>query len=132
MALTECDAVVCDPVVSNDELVCDRAVSLALQGRLDRQGSDWLRQQIQHLANSPGKLWVLDMSQVEFIDSAGLVALVEVLQIATSAQARLVLCGLNPKAKLILDITQLDRVFPIVENLAAVNTLHAFRVPALA
>lgn len=108
------------------------SVALTLQGRLDRHGSDWLRQEIQTLAAGPSRLWVLDMAQVEFIDSAGLVALVDALQVATDADAKLVLCGLNPKAKLILDITQLDRVFPIVENLDAVKQLHGARIPVAA
>jgi anti-sigma B factor antagonist len=107
-------------------------VALTLQGRLDRHGSDWLQQQIQTLAEGPTRLWVLDMAQVEFIDSAGLVALVDALQVATDAKAQLVLCGLNPKAKLILDITQLDRVFPIVDNLDAVKYLQGAKIPAAA
>jgi anti-sigma B factor antagonist len=106
-------------------------VSLVLQGRLDQQGSDWLRQQVQSLIGQ-GNLWVFDMTQVDFIDSAGLVGLVEALQVATDAQVRLVLCGLNPKTRLILDITQLDRVFPIVDSLEAAHHLTAARIPALA
>jgi anti-sigma B factor antagonist len=95
----------------------EAAVSLTLTGRLDRQGSQWLQQQIQLLSSSDQKLWVLDMTAVDFIDSAGLVALVSALQMADQAAARLVLCGLKPNTKLILDITQLDRVFSVAESL---------------
>jgi anti-sigma B factor antagonist len=108
------------------------AASIALRGRLDRSGSARLRLEIQHLATSSEKLWVLDMSAVEFIDSAGLVALVESLQVAANAQAKLVLCGLNPKARLILDITQLDRVFPIVDRIEELESFPAARIPVLA
>jgi anti-sigma B factor antagonist len=64
----------------------------------------------------------LDMTQVEFIDSAGLVALVATLQAAATAEVEVCLCGLNAQARLILDITQLDQVFQVVDS---IETLFA-------
>ena len=91
-------------------------VLLQPQGRLDSHGGSWLQQQLESIAPRCYKLWVIDLSEVEFIDSSGLIALVAGLKIATQAGARLVLCGLHPSAKLIFDITQLDLVFTIFET----------------
>ncbi len=85
-------------------------------GHLDSRGANWLQQQLESIAPRCYKLWVIDLSSVEFIDSSGLIALVSGLKVATEAGARLILCGLPPSAKLIFDITQLDRVFTIFED----------------
>lgn len=103
-------------------------IVLQPQGRLDSHGGSWLQQQLvaisaecdfEGTAPRRYKLWVIDLSCVEFIDSSGLVALVTGLKVAAQANARLILCGLRPSAQLIFDITQLDRVFTIFDTYEA-------------
>jgi anti-sigma B factor antagonist len=65
----------------------------------------------------PGLL--LDMSQVESLDSAGLMALVSTLTLAQKFDQRLGLCNLSPSVRIIFELTQLDRVFEIFENHSA-------------
>lgn len=89
---------------------------LQLEGCLDSQGGKWLQQQLDSIAPRRYKLWVIDLSGVEFIDSFGLASLIAGLNTATQSDARFVLCGLRPSAKLIFEITQLDRVFTIFET----------------
>ncbi|MGV0027624.1 STAS domain-containing protein [Phormidesmis priestleyi] len=111
------------------------------QGRLDSRGGSHLRQQLETVASqfSKGvsaprcrKLWVVDMSCIEFIDSFGLASLVAGLNVATQVGARLVLCGLRPSAQLVFEITQLDRAFTIFESYdALLASLEVSTLPAL-
>ena len=94
-------------------------IRLQPQGRLDRQGGEWLQQQLATIAPRRYKIWVVDLSDIEFIDSAGLFALIKGLELAGKSNARLALCSLRPSAQLIFEITQLDRVFDIFESHAA-------------
>lgn len=91
-------------------------ILLQPQGCLDAAGGAWLKQQLAMIAPRRYEHWLIDMSGVEFIDSAGLVALATALKTATQMGANLVLMGLRPSARLIFEITQLDRVFNIFES----------------
>jgi anti-sigma B factor antagonist len=111
------------------------AMIIQLHGRLDVQGGAVLQQRIADIAPIGNPLWVLDMGNVDFIDSAGLVALIEAFQTAAQAGSRLVLCSVRPPARLILDITQLDQVFTIFnsyeEFLLTLSKSVELREPAL-
>jgi anti-anti-sigma factor len=58
------------------------------------------------------------MSNVDFVDSAGLVALIAGLKAANRHGCRLAICSLRPPIRLIFEITQLDRAFEIFDSLA--------------
>jgi anti-anti-sigma factor len=103
-----------------DAAIGDAPVALKLVGRLDGAGADWLTHQVARLKAGNASHWILDMTQVEFIDSAGLVALVATLRAAVTAQVEICLCGLNAQARLILDITQLDQVFQVVDSIETI------------
>jgi len=95
-------------------------IILQPQGRLDMAGSEALQQQWATLAPRRYKVWIIDMSRIEFIDSSGLVALVAGLNMAAESGTKLLLCGLRPPARLIFEITQLDQAFTIFENYDAI------------
>ncbi len=97
-------------------------VTLQPQERLDWPGGQQLQEQVMASAVSPCQGWVIDMAQVEFVDSSGLIALIEVLRMAKSAGVKLAICHLRPSIRLIFDISKLDYVFPIFDTYeAAVN-----------
>lgn len=96
-------------------------IVLQPQGRLDVGGGEALKQQWATLAPRQYKVWIIDLSSIEFIDSSGLVALVTGLNAATEMGTKMVLCGLRPSARLIFEITQLDRAFAIFENYEAIS-----------
>ena len=58
---------------------------------------------------------LVDMSQVEALDSAGLMALVSTLTAAQQLDKQFSLFGVSPSVKIVLELTQLDRVFEIRE-----------------
>ncbi len=94
-------------------------IRLQPQSRLDREGGEWLQQQLKTIAPRRYNIWVIDLSDVEFIDSSGLFSLVTGLNLATDSGARLVLCSLRPSARIIFEITQLDQAFDIFESYEA-------------
>lgn len=97
-------------------------ILLQPQGRLDLQGGKVLETQMACLVPQPHDLWVLDLAQVDFMDSSGLVALVTGLKAARKSGCRLVLCNVQAPVRLILELTQLDSVFKIFESYEAVLT----------
>lgn len=62
---------------------------------------------------------VVDLSQVEALDSAGLMVLVSALRLAQRRGKCLSLCSVSTSIRIIFELTQLDRVFEIFESLAA-------------
>ncbi len=92
---------------------------------LDSHGSAVLQQQINATTSKAGDLWVIDMAQVEFINSAGILALISALTLARRANCRLLVSNLRPAIKLVFEITQLDQALEIIDGnitLAKMNT----------
>ncbi len=61
----------------------------------------------------------VDMSQVESLDSAGLMTLISTLNLAQRLNKRFNLCSLSAPTRIVFELTQLDRAFEIVEAVAA-------------
>lgn len=59
---------------------------------------------------------LVDMKQVDFLDSAGLMALVSTFRLAQALNRRFSLCSLPPAVKMVFELTQLDQVFDIFDN----------------
>lgn len=59
---------------------------------------------------------LVDLAEVKFIDSAGLMALVASLKQAKNLGRRFSICSVSPGIRMILELSQLDRVFEIFEN----------------
>ncbi|MBD2437993.1 STAS domain-containing protein [Nostoc sp. FACHB-110] len=83
------------------------------QGSIDLQGGTTLSEQMAEVAPRPEQLWVIDLAEVDFLDSSGLVPLVKTLTTARQNGCRLVLCNVKAPVRLILELTQLDSVFEI-------------------
>jgi anti-sigma B factor antagonist len=85
---------------------------LALDGRivLGAEG-DALREELQTLVHDGKKKIVLNMNNIEYIDSAGLGTLIAAHLNAKSQGASLKLCHLGSKLQEVLQITRLSTVF---------------------
>ncbi|MGF1522604.1 MAG: STAS domain-containing protein [Leptolyngbyaceae cyanobacterium] len=57
---------------------------------------------------------MVDMSQVESLDSAGLVSLVSALRLARNLSKRFCLCSVPPTIRIVFELTQLDQAFEFV------------------
>lgn len=87
--------------------------------RLDAHNSDLVKGKIRDVFESGAKDVVVDMSEVRFIDSSGLGAMVSGFKNAISHHGRLVLSGLQAQPRSMFDLTRLTRVFDIYENAEA-------------
>ncbi|NEN90144.1 MAG: STAS domain-containing protein [Okeania sp. SIO3H1] len=85
--------------------------------RLDLAGANAIKQEFVSLLEKKYNLWIIDMANVEFIDSSGLSALVIGLKKAREHGYSLAICNLNPTVRLVFEITQLDRVFQIFDTI---------------
>ena len=97
-------------------------IVLQPHGRLDSEGGKALEKHLVSLVPQPHDLCVIDPTQVDFMDSSGLVALVTGLKEARKSGCRLVLCNVQAPLRLIFELTRLDSVFEIFENYDAVLT----------
>lgn len=95
---------------------------------LDSQAGSLLQQQLAEILPDRHKLWVIDMGDVDFIDSSGICALVGGLNAARHRGCRLVICNLSATVRLIFEITQLDQLFEIFDNFEQITSAET---PAL-
>lgn len=91
-------------------------IQLHPPANLDSYGSAVLQQQISATTSKAGDIWVIDMAQVEFINSAGVLALISALTLARCANCRLLVSNLRPAIKLVFEITQLDQALEIIDS----------------
>ena len=92
---------------------------LPISGHLNAANADQLQEQLtEAIANSHHAHILVDMANVESLDSAGLMALVTALSLAQRLNRQLSLCAISPSVRIIFELTQLDRVFPIFANQA--------------
>jgi len=59
---------------------------------------------------------VIDLSNVTFIDSSGLSVIISLFKRLNALEGELILCGLGEQPKELLEITQLIRLFKVVET----------------
>ncbi len=64
---------------------------------------------------SAGKI-VMDMSNVSYVDSAGLGTMVALLKLTRSLNKELVLASMKQNVKRVFEMTRLDKVFKIVDT----------------
>lgn len=96
-----------------------RTVLTVLEERLDASNSAELRDAILRQLEPEGRQLVLDLSQVSFIDSSGLGALLSGFKTANLRSGTLVLAGLQPRVQSMFELTRLHRVFEIFPSTAA-------------
>ncbi|MBE9029367.1 STAS domain-containing protein [filamentous cyanobacterium LEGE 11480] len=89
------------------------------QGHVNAATASELETQIHQAVKSEATAVLVDMGQVESLDSAGLMALVSSLTLAQQLNKRLSLCSMPANVQIILEMTQLDQVFEILPSPAA-------------
>jgi anti-anti-sigma factor len=86
------------------------------QGSIDLDSGTILIEQMAEINPQHHQLWVIDLAEVDFMDSSGLVPLAKGFTLARQSGCRLVLCNVKAPVKLILELTQLDSVFEIFSS----------------
>jgi anti-sigma B factor antagonist len=94
----------------------DKAILYPI-GRMDVESSPIVRQTILDMVEKSIGTIVVDLSQVEFMDSSGLSALVSGMKALRRIDGRLNICNANAQIRTALRLTMLDRVLPVYDNL---------------
>ncbi|WP_321372111.1 STAS domain-containing protein [uncultured Desulfuromusa sp.] len=81
--------------------------------RMDAHNSGDLKEQMLQLFDEGKCNLVIDLSEVRFIDSSGLGALVSGFKNASAREGSLKLCCLQPQVRSMFELTRLHRVFEI-------------------
>lgn len=104
-----------DRILSSNEELGFRVVSVG--GEVDLSWSPQLRKAILD-ALATRKPVAVNLSQVSYIDSSGIAALVEGFQQARGKNQRFALVAISSAVRAVLELARLDRVFPIYPTLA--------------
>ncbi len=91
-------------------------VVISLQGQVDADTSPQLRDLLEEVASEGPQIVVVDLADVDFMDSSGLSALVTGFKGLSEEGAEFVLTRPRPQALKALKLTQLDHVFPILDS----------------
>ncbi len=86
---------------------------------------DFQQEMARAIAQNKKSNVLVNLEQVESLDSAGLMALVSSLRLAQSLGSQFSLCGVSPSIRIIFEVTQLDRVFEIFENPTAFEKAYS-------
>jgi anti-sigma B factor antagonist len=90
-----------------------RTILRLKEERLDAHNSGDLRDAILKLLEAGISHLIVDLSEVRFIDSSGLGALLSGYKNATLRSGSFVLAGLQPRVQSMFELTRLHRVFDI-------------------
>lgn len=98
-------------------VITSNVVTLSLTGEINAANANGVKQQLTKAVESlREEVLLVDMAEVEFLDSAGLMALVTTLRLAQNLDRRMSLCSISPSIMILFELTQLDRVFEIFKN----------------
>lgn len=97
-----------------------KITTIELFGSLTAVNAEEIRTQLlKELAKPATSMLLLDLSGVEFLDSAGLMTLVTAYRLANSLNKRLSFCSVPPAVRIVFELTQLDCTFEMFEDRSA-------------
>lgn len=85
-------------------------------GRLDITTAWQFRLKLQECISKVSSHVVVNLGQVNFIDSSGLTSLVAGMRDADKVKGTFRICKLHPEAKLVFEVTMMDSVFEIFDT----------------
>ena len=95
----------------------------AIDDRIDAAGAIQFKERMREIVEEPSERVVFDMSNVGFLDSSGLGAVVSVMK-ALGPVRRLELSGLTPTVEKVFRLTRMDSVF-IIHKILPEGLRHA-------
>mgnify|MGYP002777188450 FL=1 len=91
-------------------------IVLTPSGRLDITTAWQFRLKLQECISKLSRHVVVNLGQVNFIDSSGLTSLVAGMRDADKVRGSFRICNVHPEAKLVFEVTMMDSVFEIFET----------------
>jgi len=86
------------------------------EGILDGTKTDDFQHQINQSIESGVHTILVDFSNVTFMDSSGLGALVKAFKSLKTAEVDLFICSINDQIKMLFELTSMDQYFSILSN----------------
>jgi anti-anti-sigma factor len=85
------------------------------KGRLDVTTAADFRRQVNDIAmlSSPPEYLIVDLQQINFMDSSGLGALVSALKSIRNSNGDMVICGANEQVQMLFELTSMTKIFKI-------------------
>lgn len=108
-------------LIRPQETHLETAAILQPQGSLSDNSVIWFLNQVNAAVTSEHSSVVIDMNQVDLIDSVGLMAIVNAMKLAQTANKRFCLCSVPRSVCMVLELAQLDSVLEIFESPSAFN-----------
>lgn len=90
-------------------------VKIKVQGEVNIHTAMQLRERLKPFLSPANKEIIVDLSGVNFMDSAGIATLVEGLQWSKTTGGRFVLTGLTENVRDVFSLAKLDTVFEIAD-----------------
>lgn len=82
-------------------------------GILNAVKGNELRREITNLTSTGADIVLIDLKDVNFIDSSGLGALVASMQAVKQVNGKLFICSVNAQVRMIFELTKMDRILQI-------------------
>lgn len=92
-------------------------------GLLAGNNAKQLRYQIDDLVTTGVNIVLVDLQNVDFIDSSGLGALIAAQRIAKAANCQFFICSVNEQVKMLFELNKMDRLFEILDSQEEFNQL---------
>lgn len=83
---------------------------------IDMSRSPELRTAIQQAMGARISKLIVNLDEVNYMDSSGLATLVEAMRTANATDTQLILTSMHPKVRAIFDIARLDSFFTIIDS----------------
>ncbi|HLA40297.1 MAG TPA: STAS domain-containing protein [Candidatus Glassbacteria bacterium] len=96
--------------------VDDKGGVISVQGDVDLYSSPELRKAIARLAKKKIDPLVVDLADVEYMDSSGVATLVEGMQLTSKYEGNFRISCLSQGVREVFELARLDRVFIIFET----------------
>jgi anti-anti-sigma factor len=91
-------------------------IALTPTGRLDITTAWQFRLKLQECISKLSPHIIVNLGQVNFVDSSGLTSLVAGMRDADKVKGSFRICNVHPEAKLVFEVTMMDSVFEIFDT----------------
>jgi len=89
---------------------------VSLSGEVDLHRAGELREALLEVLSSKPAVTVIDMKNVDFMDSSGLATLIEALQLSRRNNGQLKLVAMQQRVRNIFEISRLESIFQIYDS----------------
>jgi anti-anti-sigma factor len=91
-------------------------ICLKIDGRLDGKTASAAEATVKGLLKEGRQQLLFDLSQMDYISSAGLRVILMAVKELRSKKGQVVLCGLTPYVKEIFDVSNFSSIIPITDS----------------